>query len=147
MKRSTKQIICTIENSYYKLNVGKKAILKKDYFYNGEGWYRGTWEDGSKFEAPSIFFDDVEQYDNKMILTSKEASNDGNIYTYETEGKDYLVSFKMHPKKAFCFAVIDNPQSLKNTILNDIFDAFIKQGIKQKDYKGGFNEAVSVLNF
>lgn len=147
MKRSIKKIICTWENDFYKLTKGRKAILKKDFFYNGEGWYRGTWEDGSKFEAPSIFFDDIEQYDNKMILTSKEASNDGNIYTYQTEAKNCLVSFKMHPKKAFCFAVIDNPQDLKNTILNDIFDAFIKQGIKQKEYQGGFNEAISVLNF
>lgn len=147
MKRSAKQIICTWENDFYNLTKGRKAILKKDYFFNGEGWYSGIWEDGTNFEAPSVFFDDVEVYDNKMILTRKEAKNDGNVYTYETEGKDFLVSFKMHPKKAFCFAIIDNPQELKKAILNDIFEAFVKQGIKQKEYKGGFDEAVSVLNF
>lgn len=149
MKRSTKHIKVYMASEYYGLILGREAILKKDYFYNGEGHYKGIWTDTKeKFECPSVFFEDLKKYDNKMILIEKTKHKDGeNIYKYQTENKVYSLSFKMHPKKAWAFAVLDNPQGLKNAILNDILDAFILQGMEQSKYKGGFDEAVKILEF
>jgi hypothetical protein len=56
------------------------------------------------------------------------------------------ISFMMHPKKAFSFVVLNSINVPKNMI-NDILDGFILRGIKQKDFKGGYDEAIKTILF
>jgi hypothetical protein len=56
MKNQT-VITCTKTNSIFETLEGRKAILKRSFFYNGESYVKGIWEDtNEKFEAPSYFF-------------------------------------------------------------------------------------------
>ena len=43
----------------YMPELNEEFDLLRDFFYNGEGWYRLRAADGTKFEAPSIFYDDL----------------------------------------------------------------------------------------
>lgn len=148
MKKTIKKAFVSMPSEYYNLTQGRKAIIKKDSFYNGEGYYSGTWEDdGTKFECPSIFFDDVEEFNNEMILASIDKNDKGNsVYTYQTKDKASKIQFQMHPKKAFSFIILDYVNIQKN-MLNDILDGFILRGVKQNQFEGGFNEAIKTILF
>ena len=58
MKKSIKIIICTKTNNFFGTLEGRKAILKRSFFYNGESYFKGIWQNtNEKFEAPSFFFE------------------------------------------------------------------------------------------
>ena len=148
MKKSIKKAVVSINNEHYNLQLGRKAIIKKDSFYNGESHYVGIWEDDkTKFEAPSIFFEDLEEFANEMELLQIKTNEDNTkLYTYISKDLQSKISFQMHPKKAFAFAVLEAINIPKNMI-NDILDGFILKGIKQKEYQGGFEEAIMTIAF
>ena len=148
MKKTIKKAFVARPSEWYKLTEGRKATIKKDSFYNGEGYYSGTWDDdGTKFECPSIFFDEIEEFNNEMILTSIDKNDKGqSIYTYQTMDNDSKIQFKMNPKKAFSFIVLESINIPKNMI-NDVLDGFILRGIRQNQFKGGFNEAIKTILF
>ena len=148
MKKSIKKAVVSINNEHYNLALGRKAIIKKDSFYNGESHYVGIWEDNNtKFEAPSIFFEDLEEFANEMELLQIKTNEDNTkLYTYISKDLQSKISFQMHPKKAFAFAVLEAINIPKNMI-NDILDGFILKGIKQKEYQGGFEEAIMTIAF
>jgi len=55
--KTTNTIICTKTNSFFQTVQGRKATLKREFFYNGESYLKGIWEDtNEKFELPSYFF-------------------------------------------------------------------------------------------
>jgi hypothetical protein len=60
--------------------------------------------------------------------------------------KDSKIQFQMNPKKAFSFIILDNVNIPKN-MLNDILDGFILRGVRQNQFKGGFNEAIKTILF
>lgn len=148
MKKTIKKAVVSINNDHYKLTLGRKATIKKDSFYNGETHYLGIWDDDkTKFEAPSIFFEDLEEFANEMDLIQIKTNEDNTkIYTYMSKDLMSKISFQMHPKKAFAFAVLDCINIPKNMI-NDILDGFVLRGIKQKEFKGGFEEAIKTILF
>lgn len=148
MKKSIKKAVVSLNSEYYNLTLGRKATIKKDSFYNGETYYKGIWEDDkTSFEAPSIFFDDIEEFNNEMVLVNINIdSQNAKVYTYETKDKSSKIIFQMNPKKAFSFLILDYINIPKN-MLNDILDGFILKGIKQKEYQGGFDEAISTIAF
>ncbi len=148
MKKTIKKAFVARPSEWYKLTEGRKATIKKDFFYNGEGYYKGTWDDdGTKFECPSIFFDDIEEFNNEMILASINTNEKGyNLYTYHTKDKESKITFQMCPRKAFSFIVLESINIPKNMI-NDILDGFILRGVKQNQFKGGFNEAIKTILF
>jgi hypothetical protein len=43
----------------YSPAVNEEFEVLRDYSYNGEGWYRLCAADGTRFDAPSIFYDDI----------------------------------------------------------------------------------------
>ena len=63
-------------------------------------------------------------------------------YTYVCGAE--TVTFHSHPTKAWNFVILENKTEKKNT-LSKIVDQWIEQGSKQHDYKGGFDEAIKVL--
>jgi hypothetical protein len=148
MKKTIKKAFVARPSEWYKLTEGRKATIKKDSFYNGEGYYSGTWDDdGTKFECPSIFFDDIEEFNNEMILASIDKNDKGyNLYTYHTKDKESKITFQMCPKKAFSFIILDYVNIPKNMI-NDVLDGFILRGVKQNQFEGGFNKAIKTILF
>jgi hypothetical protein len=148
MKKTIKKAFVARPSEWYKLTEGRKATIKKDFFYNGEGYYKGTWDDdGTKFECPSIFFDEIEEFNNEMILTSLgKNEKDKMIFTYQTKDKESKIVFQMHPTKAFSFIILEAINIPKNMI-NDILDGFILKGVRQTKFKGGFNEAIEIISF
>jgi hypothetical protein len=148
MKKTIKKAFVARPSEWYKLTEGRKATIKRDFFYNGEGYYSGTWDDdGTKFECPSIFFDEIEEFNNEMDLLQITINEDKTkVYTYISKDLMSKISFMMHPKKAFSFVVLNSINVPKNMI-NDILDGFILRGIKQKDFKGGYDEAIKTILF
>ena len=49
----------TSNNKFFNVSCGKKCLVIKEYFYNGESWYRLKDDDGKIFNSPTIFWDDV----------------------------------------------------------------------------------------
>ncbi len=49
-------------NDYWKTVKDAKVIVTDEYFYNGEGHYKGYWKDDptKKFDLPDVFFMDAE---------------------------------------------------------------------------------------
>jgi len=148
MKKTIKKAFVARPSEWYKLTEGRKATIKKDFFYNGEGYYSGTWDDdGTKFECPSIFFDEIEEFNNEMILTSRQKNEkEETIFTYQTKDKGSKITFQMHPRKAFSFIVNDVVNIPKNMI-NDILDGFMLKGIRQNNFNGGYDEAIKTIQF
>lgn len=60
MKKAIQVIICTKTNNFFGTLQGRKATLKRSFFYNGESYFKGIWEDTNEtFEAPSFFFENI----------------------------------------------------------------------------------------
>ena len=83
----------------------------------------------------------------KFTLKSFESLGAKNytIYTYENKGGSKKASFHLHPTKSFSF-VCDEIQNLTKKEFQLLCDSFIIQGIKQHEYKGGFYQAIKILN-
>jgi hypothetical protein len=79
-------------------------------------------------------------------LTNQVNSKSG-IVKYFYKSDDMLVVFHSHPTKAFNYVCDYASSNVTNKIFKNVIDSFINQGISQHDYKGGFNEAISILNF
>lgn len=54
------------------------------------------------------------------------------------------VKFHAHPTKAFNFVIYKNDKT-SSEVANAIVAAWCKQGSRQHDYPGGFNEAIAEL--
>ena len=73
-------------------------------------------------------------------------SNSKNVnYIYKSE--DMMIIFHSHPTKAFNYVCTYASANVTQKIYNNLINSFVKQGIAQHDYKGGFNEAISILTF
>ena len=68
-------------------------------------------------------------------------------YIYRNKENGNCIHFHLHPTKSFCFVLDDASRDIDNKIVNKIFNTFFEKGISQHDYKGGFNEAISILSF
>lgn len=74
----------------------------------------------------------------KFTLTEK-TSGKTTIYTYEGDGR--TISFNWHPVQAFVPVFVEGDEAL----LEPIASAYIKAGLKQHDFAGGFDEAIREL--
>jgi hypothetical protein len=78
----------------------------------------------------------------KYILTSKEEKGKITFYTYESGSNK--ISFHFHPKKSFVF-VLDNVVNLTPKKCDLVLNQFVRNGMAQHEFRGGFNEAIKVL--
>lgn len=47
----------TTDNPYFGAPLGRRAIVKKDYYYNGEGWFLLVDANtGESFRSPCVFW-------------------------------------------------------------------------------------------
>jgi hypothetical protein len=61
MKKAIQVIICTKTNNFFGTLQGRKATLKRSFFYNGESYFKGIFIkiQMKQFEAPSFFFENI----------------------------------------------------------------------------------------
>jgi len=76
------------------------------------------------------------------LATTQEENNGETKYIYHNESGQWL--HLISTKQAFTWKIqccFDKTTKFANKVCN----AFVKRGIKQHDFKGGFNEAISIL--
>lgn len=55
--KKQKLITCSKTSTIFGTLEGRIAILKRNFFYNGESYIKAMWQDSNEvFEAPSYFF-------------------------------------------------------------------------------------------
>lgn len=90
--------------------------------------------DAKYFDAPT----------NKKGIKLTLSDKDSYDYTYKQDGATASITFAFG-KEPFTFDVKKISKSLEKH-QQDILDAFVIQGIKQHEYKGGFSEAIKHLD-
>lgn len=79
-------------------------------------------------------------------LLSQTKSNSGiTIYSYQSN--DMTINFHFHPTKAWNFVCTYASENVTKFIYQSLLNCFIDKAISQRDYKGGFEEAILVLSF
>jgi hypothetical protein len=78
---------------------------------------------------------------------SSKTTLDSGITIYSYESTDMSVKFHFHPTKAWNFVCTYASENVSKFIYASLLNCFIDKAISQHEYKGGFDEAILVLNF
>lgn len=78
---------------------------------------------------------------------SNQVKSKSGITKYFYKSDDMMVIFHFHPTKSWNFVCDYASSNMTSKIYSNILNAFVEKGISQHDYKGGFNEAISILTF
>ena len=75
---------------------------------------------------------------------AKNPETNQTIYTYmDSVGR--IFRFEPHPTKAFTYLFVAVSESVTKKEMSKILDGYIQNGIRQHDFVGGFQEAISKI--
>lgn len=75
---------------------------------------------------------------------AKNPETNQTIYTYmDTVGR--IFKFESHPTQAFTYLFVAVSETVTKKEMSKILDGYIQNGIKQHDFVGGFQEAISKI--
>jgi hypothetical protein len=75
---------------------------------------------------------------------AKNPKTNQTIYTYmDTVGR--IFKFESHPTKPFTYLFVEVTETVTKKEMSKILDGYIQNGIRQHDFVGGFQEAISKI--
>ena len=75
---------------------------------------------------------------------AKNPETNQTIYTYmDSVGR--IFKFESHPTKAFTYLFVAVSETVTKKEMSKILDGYIQNGIRQHDFVGGFQEAISKI--
>ena len=82
-----------------------------------------------------------------QLADTQKIDSKTDKYIYRNRENGMVVCFHLHPTKPFVFVLDHASRTATNSLINKVFNTFFNQAMSQHDYKGGFNEAISILTF
>lgn len=84
---------------------------------------------------------------NLIATTKVDGDTKGrkeDAFTYRSEDGTKSLQFRAHTKKAFVYVVLGNTNMTPKEA-SRLVEAFTSAGLKQHEYRGGFDEAITTL--